>query len=432
MFVYGIEKRQESVERLHRTMGWAIAAISIVVAGLNIGVSLLRDGRTIGEALVRPTILPFLVFAVVGAVSVMVRRQGFRVFHVAIFIVAGMFGSVVSEPGVLVGPFLFVFGLILMLQYGYFAKRGFAKLLTLSVLYSAIVIIGTDLYWEEFLILNGLMTVGAAALFAVMFYVPFADEVKDALSEARRMRHEVERNRVFVEFGRNVAGVVHNLRSSLNAVAGFADILAAGDDAERDDHARLLGKSVDDMNGMISNLLFAVRSSQATESRVIDFSSVIRGVIELRKSDLEVKRRVSFDLDLDDGCDLRCSPLEAMQLVQNLIQNACEATVAREQGTVSVSCRSHIDRVVFTCSDNGSGIPWMIDRGRMNCMVRHLFEIGKSTKDEGVGLGMVYVRELVSHLGGTWVGESTRDGTTFVLEFPRAAESVEPDASAVS
>ena len=118
-----------------------------------------------------------------------------------------------------------------------------------------------------------------------------------------------------------------------------------------------------------------------------------------------------------------CPPLSAPvyidremweKVVFNLLSNALKFTF---DGTVSVSLREEDGQAVLRVADTGVGIaaaeiPRLFDRF-------HRIENTPSRSNEGSGIGLALVRELVGLHGGTIAAESTENvGTTFTVRLP--------------
>ena len=121
--------------------------------------------------------------------------------------------------------------------------------------------------------------------------------------------------------------------------------------------------------------------------------------------------------------EVDCPPLSAPvyvdremweKVVFNLLSNALKFTFA---GTVSVRLREEDGHAVLRVADTGVGIaaaeiPRLFDRF-------HRIENVPSRSNEGSGIGLALVRELVGLHGGTITADSAeRAGTTFTVRIP--------------
>jgi signal transduction histidine kinase len=102
------------------------------------------------------------------------------------------------------------------------------------------------------------------------------------------------------------------------------------------------------------------------------------------------------------------------KVVFNLLSNALKFTF---DGSVRVSLREEPGHAVLCITDTGVGIataelPRLFDRF-------HRIENVPARSNEGSGIGLALVRELVGLHGGTITAESTENsGTTFTVRLP--------------
>ena len=93
----------------------------------------------------------------------------------------------------------------------------------------------------------------------------------------------------------------------------------------------------------------------------------------------------------------------------HIMKNAVEAT--SKGGTVTVKTYAEGDNVVFMVSDTGYGIP--------EEDVEHVFRPFFSTKEQGFGMGLPLVKQIVTeHLGELVVESKPGKGSVFKLYFP--------------
>ncbi|MFD0745369.1 SpoIIE family protein phosphatase [Phytohabitans flavus] len=121
------------------------------------------------------------------------------------------------------------------------------------------------------------------------------------------------------------------------------------------------------------------------------------------------------------------------KVVLNLLSNALKFTF---EGSVSVAVQAVGDEAVVTVADTGIGIaadqlPRLFERF-------HRVENRRSRSNEGSGIGLALVRELVALHGGTITADSVEGrGTRFVIRLPFGyahlpADSVVPASSATA
>lgn len=130
-------------------------------------------------------------------------------------------------------------------------------------------------------------------------------------------------------------------------------------------------------------------------------------------------RRLSIVLhdDLPPGFKARISPPLFEWVIENLLKNAVDATVHREDGLITVEAHSKGGSLVIDVTDNGKGI------------ARHdaksVFQPGFTTKKRGWGLGLSLSRRIIErfHKGKIFIKRTEiNKGTTFRLVIPSSAD----------
>ena len=104
------------------------------------------------------------------------------------------------------------------------------------------------------------------------------------------------------------------------------------------------------------------------------------------------------------------------EILFNLIVNACQALKAVPRDTakskIEISAAQQNGHINIAISDNGPGIP--SDR------LKKIFEPFFTTKEEGTGLGLYIVKQLVEkNSGKIFVQSECGKGTVFSLKFIR-------------
>ncbi len=114
-----------------------------------------------------------------------------------------------------------------------------------------------------------------------------------------------------------------------------------------------------------------------------------------------------------DQLECEIDAARVSQIVRNLLENAYKYTA--EKTAVSVSAKKSLSGITITIADNGEGIPTE-NRERLF----EAFARGEGTKagQEGVGLGLYVVSQLVSAMDGHVDLASSSSGTTFTISLP--------------
>jgi len=215
------------------------------------------------------------------------------------------------------------------------------------------------------------------------------------LSAANRERDELAERLHAADklsaLGTMAAGIAHEIRNPLNAVRGFAELLAG---LERDDEraahwAKLIVEGVCEVDVIVENLL-SFGSPQKLRLEEIDAEELAAGAVRLaeaaRAADAPPARigvRCTAPAFRGDRIKLR-------QALRNLVANALEAQP--QGGSVHVSCRRRRDEVLFDVYDGGPGIAPELRR--------RVTDPFFTTRAEGTGLGLALVHTIAELHGG--------------------------------
>ena len=118
-------------------------------------------------------------------------------------------------------------------------------------------------------------------------------------------------------------------------------------------------------------------------------------------------------------------PSYISQVLQNLVKNGIDAVYGMPNPTIKIKTGVDDDKVWFSVSDNGRGIPEKI--------LPRIFEAYFTTKirdndteyasSSGTGLGLYMCSELISlQQGNLFVEKSDETGASFKVEFKKADE----------
>lgn len=221
--------------------------------------------------------------------------------------------------------------------------------------------------------------------------------------------------------------VSHDLRTPLNAVLGFTDLLAQTSlDEEQRHYLHLCRGGAQRLNELIDTLLELARLERGNLSLIKEVFSLryclreLEELLRLKAEDRKLALSVSVDPRIPEcvyGDRVRFG-----QVIQNLVTNALKFC---KEGAVQVTVEpsQHESFVAVAVTDTGPGIAPEDQKA--------IFETFRQSGDEtmrkqGSGLGLGICRELVHLMGGEIEVESQVGvGSTFrfTVHLPPAAES---------
>ena len=217
--------------------------------------------------------------------------------------------------------------------------------------------------------------------------------------------------------GNMAGGIAHELRNPMNAIKGFAGLLherLAQDSKERR-WAGLIVAGVSEADAILTNLLSLARPDRLV-LETIDGVELGRAALEAVFSDpaLAPKRErwgVEFFNSPAPLPPFVGDRLKLRQALRNLLANALEAQPLG--GAVRVVLRIDADEVSLTVDDAGPGLALEIEA--------KVLEPFFTTRPEGTGLGLAFVRQVAELHGGrveVHGRASALGGARFVLRFP--------------
>lgn len=269
---------------------------------------------------------------------------------------------------------------------------------------------------------------GARYIVAVVRDITARKEAETALLAAKE---EAERaSRAKSDF---LSRISHELRTPMNAILGFAQLLQ-GSVAEPlgPEHRRFTGEIL----GAGNHLLTLV-------NEILDLTRIEAGMLDLEITSVSLpaavaeaagflapmalERRVTVTPGESGPFWVLADAMRLREVLLNLISNAIKYN--REEGRVTVTCRAVPGRrVAVEVADTGPGIP----PEQRERLFEPFDRLGMETSGvEGTGIGLAITRQLAAAMDGTVEMESTPgSGSRFTLILPTGparAEAAEPE-----
>jgi signal transduction histidine kinase/CheY-like chemotaxis protein len=222
----------------------------------------------------------------------------------------------------------------------------------------------------------------------------------------------------------------HEIRTPLNGILGMAQVMLAEPamSGELRDRLEIIKTSGLIMNDMLTDLLDIAKIEKGQfviHQAEIDLLPFLAETTQMW-SDKARTNNIEFELD-SSNCPGRVvqDPSALRQILNNLLANAIKFTHDGGVRMVVGSSGSATDeRLVFTISDSGIGIP--SDKFASIFEAFSQVDSGTSRNYGGTGLGLAIVKNLVELLGGKISLESTPGvGTTFRVELPLIRAAVQ-------
>ena len=271
-----------------------------------------------------------------------------------------------------------------------------------------------------------ILVLGIACMLIILLFVILI--LKDT-NRSQRYRSELEKAKSYAEFllkqrEQFMATVTHDLRSPLNTIAGYSDLLQKSSLSEKQQHyLHQLKKSSGYILHLVNDLLdFSKLDAGKMRVEKLPFNpkNVIKdsidGVIP-SEDPKNLKLHVTVEQELDQN--FLSDPFRIQQILTNLIGNAYKFT---EKGEITISALLDTSslkskKLKIIIQDSGIGIS-----KKQQKIIFDEFSQAKASIEKkygGSGLGLAITKKLVGLLGGSIQLESEpKKGSTFIISLP--------------
>ena len=258
---------------------------------------------------------------------------------------------------------------------------------------------------------------GALLAAVIGYYKSTIRNQKDLLgSQSERLGKLEQMNR------RNTRFMVHDLKTHVGCILGFANLLLEQDDSHRTEESeeaiRRIRRQALMVMGNITELLhFAELQETGKLYRVeTTVEALVRPAVEVF-APVEDGRAIVIGEKSKDCPPVWVDTPLVKRVLANLVSNSLKHNPGDIRVVLDAENRQEDAEVLFSVADNGSGIP--------ADMADSLFE-EFSTKDQGkhgsAGLGLAFCKATVeAHGGRIWCESAGQDGTRFFFTVPVAA-----------
>jgi signal transduction histidine kinase len=235
--------------------------------------------------------------------------------------------------------------------------------------------------------------------------------IEQALIEARNQAEESDRLKTAF-----LANMTHEVRTPLNAIVGFSDILPmAQSDEERNELIKLIKQNNAHLLRLFDDMMNMSRLESGNAGSIVkedfELASLFSELVEKYQApcmeknlELSIEDSASGDMVHTDRGRLR-------EILNQYLNNALKFTSA---GSISLGYEKQLSTVRIWVRDTGKGIP----ADKCN---DHLFERFVKVDDfvAGTGLGLSICRSLAESLDGrVGVDSVFGEGSTFWVEIP--------------
>lgn len=235
-----------------------------------------------------------------------------------------------------------------------------------------------------------------------------------------RSRRELQQAKAMAETSiRNkslfLSNMSHEIKTPLNALAGFSEILTIPD---IDESTRIQCNEIIQLNSeLLLKLINDVIDISCLDVRNMKFQiqpcevvAFCRGVVKTLSAIKQTQAEVLFETEIS-SLELETDTSRLQQLLINLLVNATKFT---KEGRIVLKLeKADRNMACFSVTDTGCGIPLEKQKS-----IFERFE-KLNEKTQGAGLGLSICQLIVKRLGGKiWVDSDYTDGARFVFVHP--------------
>ena len=262
-----------------------------------------------------------------------------------------------------------------------------------------------------------IITLGIIIILLLMLIMAF---IYITFSRRRHMRqlkrayeHALESDKLKAAFIRNMS---HEVRTPLNVIAGFAQVLAdpdlSPDAAKRKEMAHIIEKNNYLITSQIDEMIELALNESAgdvTKDEHVGVNDILQQLAKEKGKFVNDDVTINVSSNIDDGFFITTNRDMLKRAIVPLIDNAMKYTA---KGTITLGASVTDDELKLTVEDTGCGIP--------ETEAEHIFErfVKLDTFKEGIGLGLPLCRVIIARLGGTIsLDTNYKEGARFVIRL---------------
>lgn len=235
-------------------------------------------------------------------------------------------------------------------------------------------------------------------------------------------RQEAESQIVHLErvgtMGQLATGLAHELNQPLAGIMGYSDIALRLSKQGNADPKLLecltkIGDEAERSAKIIQRTRSFIRREPAKED-IINFTDVIQESMDIM-SHRALQAGVEVEFNQTETAWIQMSRTQMQQVLVNLINNAVEVLENQADARIELTLYKEDGHICLSVLDNGPGFDTEIQA--------HLFEPFRTTKESGLGLGLVICRNLIEAAKGKLTaGNHSLKGAEFIIRLPVVEE----------
>ncbi|MCA9399550.1 MAG: HAMP domain-containing histidine kinase, partial [Candidatus Omnitrophica bacterium] len=213
--------------------------------------------------------------------------------------------------------------------------------------------------------------------------------------------------------------LAHDLRTPLTRIRGQAETALRVDQPNMKSYEEVIGTVVEECDRLVQMINTTLEIAQI-ESGIDNVDHCAVDLVDIVQKGCNVFLPLAQDKEIqlkihcpqEPVCVLGSVP-RLQRVMSNLLDNAIKFT--GEGGQVDVTLKAHGTNAVLSVKDTGIGIP----SNQQEHIFEKFYRAESSRSTPGSGLGLSYVKSMISSLAGNISVSSTPgQGSTFIAEIP--------------
>ena len=242
-------------------------------------------------------------------------------------------------------------------------------------------------------------------------------------TEIHRMEEKMKQSEQLAAVGKFSAGLAHEIRNPLASLSGSIQVLkeTLEIDEQQQRLMNIVLKETERVNDIVTDFL-SYSQPRKSKPTVIDLTQLLQDIVILMKNSNEYDPSINIQLVAPpDHIIIQSEEAQIKQMIWNLCINGIQAMDKSGNLTVTVKkvekykhekFETNRRGVLLVVEDQGRGIPLEEQET--------IFDPFFTTREEGVGLGLPTVKQIVERFAG-YIGVESEPGhgTCFVVFLPQ-------------
>lgn len=230
------------------------------------------------------------------------------------------------------------------------------------------------------------------------------NKVTDELKNVRNMQEDF------------VSNYSHELKTPINAIKGFSEMLLEEDLSEEDrkKYLKIISDSADRLTNLAEESIIMTKldSQEILEKEEYSLSEQIRNCIIMLEPSWSAKN-IDLTVDLDE-INYNGNKEIIGHLWSNLISNSIKYN--KENGKLKITLKQDDNNIIAKIEDTGIGMT----EEQISHIFERYYQAEKSKTIHGLGLGLTIVSKILSIINGNIEVESKLGkGSTFTVVIPK-------------